>query len=277
MRTIAVLVAAAFILLAAGAAVLFSGLYDVSATTGHLAPTHWLLEKGMRRSVARHAAAIEVPPLDDPALKRRGAALALRHCVQCHGAPGIAPSGFALGLVPLPGNLAYTVRDWKPAEVYWVVRNGIKMAGMPAWEFRLPDRDLWAIVAHLQEWPRLSPAQYAARIAGVAGAPPPGDPGGVATSIEAPDFARGGRAIEQYACATCHAIPGIVGAQAPVGPPLDRYARRALVAGMLPNTPENLVRWLRAPQTLNPRTAMPDLGLSERDARDIAAYLGTLD
>jgi hypothetical protein len=61
-----------------------------------------------------------------------------------------------------------------------------------------------------------------------------------------------------------------------VGPPLDRIATRKYIAGMLPNTAENMLRWLRTPQDVNPRTAMPDLGVSERDARDMAAYLYTL-
>lgn len=69
----------------------------------------------------------------------------------------------------------------------------------------------------------------------------------------------------------------MVGANSLVGPPLDRMAKRIYVAGTLPNTPDNLIRWLREPQTLAPFTAMPDLGVSERDARDMAAYLYTLD
>lgn len=68
-----------------------------------------------------------------------------------------------------------------------------------------------------------------------------------------------------------------MGANAPVGPPLAGISARGFLGGVLPNTPENLVRWLRAPQEINPRTAMPDLGVSERDARDIAAYLATLN
>ena len=68
----------------------------------------------------------------------------------------------------------------------------------------------------------------------------------------------------------------MVGAAAPVGPPLDGIGTREIVAGTLPNTTGNMVRWLRAPQELNPLSAMPDLGVTERDARDIAAYLSTL-
>ena len=92
----------------------------------------------------------------------------------------------------------------------------------------------------------------------------------------APDAERGRRAIAQYACIACHEIPGVIDRGAAVGPPLDGVGARQFLAGVLPNTPENMVRWLRSPPAVNPRTAMPELGLSERDARDIAAYLSTL-
>ena len=84
-------------------------------------------------------------------------------------------------------------------------------------------------------------------------------------------------AINQYACVTCHEIPGIVGANAPVGPPLKGVASRVMLGGVLPNSPENMVLWLRHPQKVAPLSAMPDLGVTEQDARDIAAYLATLE
>jgi cytochrome c1 len=71
-------------------------------------------------------------------------------------------------------------------------------------------------------------------------------------------------------------IPGATGPRARVGPPLAGIASRKILAGVLPNTPENMVRWLRGPQSVDPPTAMPDLGVTERDARDITAYLATL-
>ncbi len=84
---------------------------------------------------------------------------------------------------------------------------------------------------------------------------------------------RGKAAIERYGCPACHTIPGIPGYGANVGPPLGRLASRAYLAGVLPNLPPNLVRWLRDPQAVAPRTVMPNLGVSEADARDMAAYL----
>jgi cytochrome c2 len=91
-----------------------------------------------------------------------------------------------------------------------------------------------------------------------------------------PSAERGRRAIYQYACVTCHAIPGIVGSNAPVGPPLAGMAARGFIAGVLPASTDNLVWWLRAPHLVSERNAMPDLGVTEQDARDIAAYLMTL-
>jgi cytochrome c len=90
------------------------------------------------------------------------------------------------------------------------------------------------------------------------------------------DAARGRDVIEQYGCGSCHTIPGVRGARGLVGPPLLWFSRRTYIAGELPNTPENLVRWVRAPQSVEATTAMPTLGLSERQARDVAAYLYTL-
>lgn len=88
--------------------------------------------------------------------------------------------------------------------------------------------------------------------------------------------ARGKESIRRYGCGACHSIPGVAKASGQVGPPLDGIGRRAVLAGKLPNTPENLMGWIRNPQGVAPGTAMPELGVTERDARDIAAYLYTL-
>jgi cytochrome c len=90
------------------------------------------------------------------------------------------------------------------------------------------------------------------------------------------DPARGRAKIGQYGCHTCHTIPGVEGADSLVGPPLDRIASRTYIAGVLTNSPDNMVRWLRDPQGVDRLTAMPNLGVDEQDARDIASYLYTL-
>lgn len=87
------------------------------------------------------------------------------------------------------------------------------------------------------------------------------------------DARRGHEAIERYGCGACHTIPGVRLGRGLVGPPLTEFASRAYVAGQVPNTPQNLVRWIQHPDSIEPGTAMPTLGVSEQEARDIAAYL----
>ena len=84
---------------------------------------------------------------------------------------------------------------------------------------------------------------------------------------------RGRSAIERYGCGSCHTIPGVRDARALVGPPLTRWGERVYVAGLLPNDPPHLVRWIMHPQSVVPGNAMPELGIAEPTARDIAQYL----
>jgi cytochrome c2 len=83
--------------------------------------------------------------------------------------------------------------------------------------------------------------------------------------------------ILHYGCQACHTIPGIPGATALVGPPLIKWSKRVYIAGELPNTPDNLMKWLQHPPQIEPKTAMPDMGITEQDSRDIAAYLYSLE
>jgi cytochrome c len=87
---------------------------------------------------------------------------------------------------------------------------------------------------------------------------------------------RGRQTLGRYGCPTCHIIPGVSKANGLVGPPLDHFAIRMYVGGVVPNTPGNLVAWLIDPPAVDPLTAMPATGLSQAEARDIAAYLYTL-
>jgi cytochrome c1 len=87
----------------------------------------------------------------------------------------------------------------------------------------------------------------------------------------------GGPALmRHYGCVSCHTIPGVRGANATVGPPLTAMARRTYIAGVLPNNPANMVRWIVNPPSVDSLTAMPYLGVTAGDARTIAAYLYTL-
>lgn len=97
-----------------------------------------------------------------------------------------------------------------------------------------------------------------------------------AAAMTGGDPARGKTAINRYGCVACHQIPGVSGAQGLVGPPLDGVARRSYIGGVLSNTPENMIRWIQNPQAVDQKTAMPNLGVTDAEARDIAAYLYTL-
>jgi cytochrome c len=97
-----------------------------------------------------------------------------------------------------------------------------------------------------------------------------------AMQITGGDPARAAAAVRKYGCGSCHTIPGIDGANAVVGPPLDRLGRRSYIAGHLSNNADVLIRWIRHPHSFKQQTAMPEMGVGEQEARDIAAYLYTL-
>lgn len=88
--------------------------------------------------------------------------------------------------------------------------------------------------------------------------------------------ARGRALIAKEGCGSCHRIPGVPGAHGLVGPPLDHIGLRTVIAGVLPNTPQNMVRWIQTPQSVVPGNAMPNMEINDHDARDVAAYLYTL-
>ena len=90
------------------------------------------------------------------------------------------------------------------------------------------------------------------------------------------DYRRGRELIAEHGCGSCHKIPGIAKADGNVGPPLNDWADRQYIAGSLTNDPDNLIYWIRFPQAVEPGTVMPNLEISQEDARDMAAYLYTL-
>jgi cytochrome c2 len=110
-------------------------------------------------------------------------------------------------------------------------------------------------------------AMVAACNSGV-GAPVAAVPGG--------DPVRGRELVEVYACGSCHVVPRVVGADSKVGPPLTGFAQRAYIAGEIPNNAQNLIRWIVNPRAIEPNTAMPPMGVTVPEARDLAAFLYTL-
>ncbi|MDM0043034.1 c-type cytochrome [Variovorax dokdonensis] len=272
--------------LAAGA-VIWGGFYNVAATQSHWQTVYGVLETAMHRSVRWRAKDIEAPALDDPDFVARGARCYQAKCVQCHGGPGVAQGDIGMSMQPLPGPLVDAARKWEPRELYWITRHGIRMSGMPAWQHRLTDDDLWSLVAFLDHLPRLSPAAYAqmagnswtvasSSAAASSNARPAACGPSMAPASRPADVELGRAALSQYACIACHTVPGAASSSPQVGPPLGQMGRRTRIAGVLDNTPENMAQWLMHTQQVKPGTAMPEMGVTPQDALDIAAYLQTL-
>ncbi len=166
------LIALGFIVALAGGAVLFawSGIFNVAASSGHPAPVAWFLHFTMKNSVRTHALGI-APPEDLQSRERivRGAAHYDLGCAPCHGAPGAKRNAIVTEMLPPPPHLADQIETWKPSELFWIVKHGIKYAGMPAWPARNRDDEIWDVTAFLLEMPRLDAEGYAKLARGTAG------------------------------------------------------------------------------------------------------------
>jgi mono/diheme cytochrome c family protein len=144
------------------AAILFavSGIYNVSARVPHLAPTTLLLEGVRERSIEHHSSKIEWPASDGPALAMAGAIHFDATCRKCHGAPGIDQEEFAQGLYPKPPNLS-AEKEMSREEIFWVIDNGLKMTGMPAFGVNHEHDEIIAMTAFIQKLPELDAGSYA--------------------------------------------------------------------------------------------------------------------
>jgi mono/diheme cytochrome c family protein len=168
-RTLQIVFATAVILVVIQAALLLvgaaSGIYDIGADDPHWAGTRRLIALVRKRSIEIHAAAITAPEnLTDPAQIARGVEHFDAHCAVCHGAPGVAPGEIAEGLYPKPPNLAVTVPSYSDAELFWIIKHGIKMTGMPSWADH-SDEELWAVVGFLRKLPGMSTEVYVNMVA----------------------------------------------------------------------------------------------------------------
>ena len=144
----------------AGVVVMFSGVINVAATDPHNPVTRFILNTTMENSVREHAKGITAPALDDPAMVMEGFRHYREMCVGCHLAPGVESSEIREGLLPRPPKLQEAVDEWTPEQLFWIVKNGVKMTGMPAWGPTHSDAKLWAIVAFLEKLPQMSAQQY---------------------------------------------------------------------------------------------------------------------
>lgn len=164
------LIVAVLLASAVAVALAFAGLVPVAATAHHSGLLEWYFEEALDHAVDRGAEAIRPPPLDDPALLRAGVVHYQEMCVTCHGAPGVEPSEIGKGLYPEPPLLERKKR-LRPAPTYWLVKNGIRDTGMPAFGSTHSERELWAVVAFTVAIPHMSAEEYArrAREAGLQG------------------------------------------------------------------------------------------------------------
>jgi mono/diheme cytochrome c family protein len=146
----------------AGIVIFFGGFYSVAGTQKDPAIVAWALTHVREASIAHHAPGTPPISLDDPAVIQAGArAFAAHGCVNCHGGPGVPWAKFSEGLNPSPPDLKEVAPGLTPGEIFWVVKNGIRMTGMPG--FRgIGDQELWSIAAFLRKLPIVSNEDYKA-------------------------------------------------------------------------------------------------------------------
>jgi len=167
MRILALIGALAILAAVGAAAFFFGGFWSVAEIEDDPGIVNWALSSVRMASVARHAT--DAPPanLDDPATVKAGArAYATIGCVNCHGGPGVGWAKFSEGLKPVPADLKAMATARTPSELFWVIKNGIKMTGMPSFGVAgAKDEDIWTIVAFIRKLPSVSDADYKAWIA----------------------------------------------------------------------------------------------------------------
>ena len=155
MRVLSAIGALAIVAGIACAVFFFGGFYSVAGTADDPAAVTWALTRVRTASIDRHAN--DTPPvsLDDPKTVQAGAkAYAALGCINCHGAPGVKWQKFSEGLHPDPPDLKDVAGELSPAQLFWVIKNGINMTGMPSFERAgVPDPEIWNIVAFLKKLP----------------------------------------------------------------------------------------------------------------------------
>ncbi|MGE5537539.1 MAG: c-type cytochrome [Gemmatimonas sp.] len=192
--TVAVVLAVeAALVLAGGAAVVWSGIVDVAATVRHGPVARWFLHGVMRRSVAAHARGLSAPGFDD-GMALRGAGHYRGGCAPCHGAPGERPSAVERNAEPTPPIYADFER-WSPEELFWIVKHGVKLTAMPPWPEQGRDDEVWDMVSFLVLLPEMSPPQYRSMSDDSAATVPP-----LQALAGAPEASR--------TCAACHGADG---------------------------------------------------------------------
>ena len=136
------------------------GAFDTTASTPHPPVIAWATHQTMINAVRRAAADLPPPPPFAAADVKAGARLYAANCAVCHGGPGVARAAWTGGMTPAPPYLLDAGRQFTRNELYWIVRHGVKMTGMPAWEQTLSQQDVWRVVAFLGALPQMSASDY---------------------------------------------------------------------------------------------------------------------
>lgn len=143
-----------------GGLVVWSGAYNFAASEAHAGAVRSVIDTALHKSVASRADALEAPTFTQNDL-RRGAREFAEYCVHCHGAPGVQPHEWTTGMRPDPPSLSRAAREWTTEEIFWIVKHGIKMTGMPAFGDTESDETIWQIAGFVDRLPELSAPEYA--------------------------------------------------------------------------------------------------------------------
>ncbi len=162
MKALVAIIVIIVLVAGAGAAAVWFGFFNVSARVPHWDITFEAIEVVRDRSIMMHSRDVRTPPLTDPSLAPKGAALYNEACVYCHGAPGISARPFARGLYPFPANLLSESmqKEWEDTQLYWIVENGLKLTGMPAFGSIYEKDEIAGVIAFVRLLPKMSPGEY---------------------------------------------------------------------------------------------------------------------
>jgi mono/diheme cytochrome c family protein len=153
-------IAAVAVLAAGGLIYMYSGAYDVAASNPHSPILRWVLVTARDRSIAARADQVGPPPPPSPNSIKEGFGHFDEMCVACHGAPGVERGEVGKGLNPKPPDLSRLSKGTDQRQLFWIIKNGIRMTGMPSFGATHNDRIIWNIVAFLKELPTTSAQKY---------------------------------------------------------------------------------------------------------------------
>lgn len=140
--------------------VVYTGSYNIAASEDHSRIIRWGFDTTMKNSIERQAADIDVPAFNQE-MVTAGAGEYKSMCQHCHGGPGVDPDPWSRGMLPQPPRLHEVADEWKEAEIFWLVKHGVKMTGMPAFGEDHGDDELWGMVAFVTQLPGMTAEEYA--------------------------------------------------------------------------------------------------------------------